>query len=130
MDARRFATYLAVVISPAVVGLLADELGLDEVTAMNKYFASSAYAAISDEEQKLCLVEILRRQIGVVASPKIFLHTPLAQRGEIMVQYARMKNLAQRKEFAASRVRSPQRDCVAVLIPYLSFYSAVSAVVI
>ena len=53
MDARRFATYLAVVISPAVVGVLADELGVDEVTAMNKYFASSAYAAISDEGQKL-----------------------------------------------------------------------------
>ena len=53
MDARKFATYLAVVISPAVVGLLVDALGVDEVTAMNKYFASSAYAAISDEEQKL-----------------------------------------------------------------------------
>ena len=53
MDARKFATYLAVVISPAVVGLLVDALGVDEVTAMNKYFSLSAYAAISDEEQKL-----------------------------------------------------------------------------
>ena len=39
--------------SEIVVGLLADALGVDEVTAMNKYFASSAYAAISDEAQKL-----------------------------------------------------------------------------
>ena len=53
MEASKFATYLAVVISPAVVGLLADSLGIDEVSAMNKYFASSAYAAISDEGQKL-----------------------------------------------------------------------------
>jgi len=53
MDAKKFATYLAVVISPAVVGILADALGIDEVTAMNKYFSSSAYAAIADEEQKL-----------------------------------------------------------------------------
>jgi hypothetical protein len=28
-------------------------LGVDEVTAMNRYFASAAYAAISDEGQKL-----------------------------------------------------------------------------
>jgi len=53
MDAKKFATYLAVVISPAVVGELAEGLGLDEITAMNKYFSSSAYAAISDEGQKL-----------------------------------------------------------------------------
>ena len=53
MDAAKFATYLAVVVSPAVVGMLAESLGLDEITAMNKYFASSAYAAISDEGQKL-----------------------------------------------------------------------------
>ena len=53
MDAKKFATYLAVVISPAVVGVLVDDLGIDAVIAMNKYFASSAYAAISDEGQKL-----------------------------------------------------------------------------
>ena len=53
MDARKYAGYLAVVISPAVVGLLAESLGIDEVSAMNKYFTSSAYAAISDEGQKL-----------------------------------------------------------------------------
>ena len=53
MDDRKFATYLAVVISPAVVGLVADALCVDEVTAMNKYFSSSAYAAIADEGQKL-----------------------------------------------------------------------------
>ena len=53
MDARKFAIYLAVVVSPAVVGILADSLGIDEVSAMNKYFASAAYAAISDEGQKL-----------------------------------------------------------------------------
>lgn len=53
MDARKFATYLAVVISPAVVGLLAESLGIDPVSAMNKYFTSAAYAAISDEGQKL-----------------------------------------------------------------------------
>ena len=53
MDARKFATYLAVVISPAVVGILVEQLGLDEISAMTKYFTSSAYAAISDEEQKL-----------------------------------------------------------------------------
>ena len=49
----KFATFLAVVVSPAVVGLLADSLGIDEVSAMNKYFMSAAYAAISDEGQKL-----------------------------------------------------------------------------
>lgn len=53
MDARKFATYLAVVVSPAVVGILADSLGIDEVSAMKKYFASAVYAAISDEGQKL-----------------------------------------------------------------------------
>ena len=53
MDAQKFASYLAVVISPAVVGILSESLGVDEVTAMNRYFASAAYAAISDEEQKL-----------------------------------------------------------------------------
>lgn len=53
MDARKYATYLAVVVSPAVVGLLAESLGVDEISAMNKYFASNAYASISDERQKL-----------------------------------------------------------------------------
>ena len=53
MDAQKFASYLAVVISPAVVGILSELLGVDEVTAMNRYFASAAYAAISDEGQKL-----------------------------------------------------------------------------
>ena len=47
MDARKYATYLAVVISPAVVGLLAESLGIDEVSAMNKYFTSKAYAAMT-----------------------------------------------------------------------------------
>ena len=36
-----------------MVGLLADALGIDEVSAMNKYFSSAAYVAISDEGQKL-----------------------------------------------------------------------------
>ena len=53
MDAQKFASYMAVVISPAVVGILSESLGVDEVTAMNRYFASAAYAAISDEGQKL-----------------------------------------------------------------------------
>ena len=53
MDAQKFASYLAVVISPAVVGILSESLGVDVVTAMNRYFASAAYAAISDEGQKL-----------------------------------------------------------------------------
>ena len=53
MDAQKFASYLAVVISPAVVEILSESLGVDEVTAMNRYFASAAYAAISDEGQKL-----------------------------------------------------------------------------
>ena len=53
MEAQKFASYLAVVISPAVVGILSESLGVDEVTAMNRYFASAAYAAISDEGQKL-----------------------------------------------------------------------------
>ena len=53
MDAQKFASYLAVVISPAVVGILSESLGVDGVTAMNRYFASAAYAAISDEGQKL-----------------------------------------------------------------------------
>lgn len=53
MDPRKYATFLAVIISPAVVGLLAESLGIDEITAMNMYFSSSAYAAISDEGQKL-----------------------------------------------------------------------------
>ena len=52
-DACKYAMYLAVVISPAVVGQLAESLGIDEVSAMNKYFTSSVYVAISDEGQKL-----------------------------------------------------------------------------
>jgi len=35
------------------VGLLADHLGIDEVTAMEKYMASDVYLALSDEEQKM-----------------------------------------------------------------------------
>ena len=53
MDARKYAMYLAVVVSPSVVGLLAESLGIDEVSAMNKYFTSSVYAAIADEGQKM-----------------------------------------------------------------------------
>ena len=53
MDSRKYAVYLAVVISPAVVGILAESLDIDEVSAANMYFSSSAYAAISDEGQKL-----------------------------------------------------------------------------
>ena len=53
MDKNKFATFLSVVISPAVVGLLVAHLGLDEITAAEKYFTSKVYAALSDEEQKL-----------------------------------------------------------------------------
>lgn len=53
MDASKFATYLSVVVSPAVVGLLSKSLGIDPVSAMDKYFTSATYAAISDEGQKL-----------------------------------------------------------------------------
>ena len=53
MDAQKFATYLAVVVSPAVVGILADRLGVSEKEAVRVYFSSRLYAALSDEEQKL-----------------------------------------------------------------------------
>ena len=53
MEAKKYATYLAVIISPAVVTLLVDHLKLDEVTALEKYMTSKVYAALSDEEQKL-----------------------------------------------------------------------------
>lgn len=53
MDAQKFATYLAVVVSPAVVGILADRLGVSEKEAVRVYFASRLYASLSDEEQKL-----------------------------------------------------------------------------
>ena len=53
MDAAKFATYLAVVISPSVVGIIAEKFGMNEIEACEKYFSSSLYAALSDEEQKL-----------------------------------------------------------------------------
>ena len=53
MEGSKFATFLAVVISPAVVGLLAQSLGLDEIEASRRYFSSAVYAALSDEPQKL-----------------------------------------------------------------------------
>ena len=53
MDAKKYATYLAVIISPAVVGQLVERLGFDEITALEKYMTSKVYAALSDEEQKL-----------------------------------------------------------------------------
>lgn len=53
MDAEKFATYLAVVVSPAVVGILAERLDLSEKEAVRTYFSSRLYAALSDEEQKL-----------------------------------------------------------------------------
>lgn len=37
MNPAKFATYLAVVISPTVVGLLAERLSLGEVEAMEKF---------------------------------------------------------------------------------------------
>lgn len=53
MDPSKYATMLAVLISPAVVGLLAEHLQLDEISAMEKYMRSNLYAALADEEQKL-----------------------------------------------------------------------------
>ena len=53
MTPAKFATYLAVVISPTVVGLIAERLSLGEVEAMEKFFASSVYAALSDEGTKV-----------------------------------------------------------------------------
>ena len=53
MDPKKYATMLAVLISPAVVGLIAEHLRIDERTAMEKFMTSSLYAALADEEQKL-----------------------------------------------------------------------------
>jgi len=61
MDPNRYATMMAVLISPAVVGILSEQLKLDETVALEKYMSSSLYAALSDEEQKLwhCSPELL-----------------------------------------------------------------------
>ena len=53
MNPAKFATYLAVVVSPTVVGLLAERLSLGEVEAMETFFSSSVYAALSDEGTKV-----------------------------------------------------------------------------
>lgn len=53
MDPHKFASYLAVVVSPAVVGIVANKLSLSETEAVRKYFSSNLYAALSDEDQKL-----------------------------------------------------------------------------
>lgn len=53
MDPKKYATMLAVLISPAVVGLLAEHLHLDEVSAMERFMTSRLYAALSDERLKL-----------------------------------------------------------------------------
>ena len=53
MDPKKYATMLAVLISPAVVGLIAEHLAVDEWSAMEKFMTSSLYAALADEEQKL-----------------------------------------------------------------------------
>ena len=53
MDPKKYATMLAVLISPAVVELLVEHLAIDESVALEKFMTSSLYAALSDEEQKL-----------------------------------------------------------------------------
>jgi len=53
MDPKKFSAMLAVLISPAVVAILADHLKIDEVAALEKFMTSSLYAALSDEGQKL-----------------------------------------------------------------------------
>lgn len=53
MDPKKFATFLAVVVSPAVVAILVEKLGLSEKDAFRAYFSSHLYAALSDEGQKL-----------------------------------------------------------------------------
>lgn len=53
MDPSKFASYLAVVISPAVVGIMVEKLSIPETEAVRTYFSSRLYAALSDEDQKL-----------------------------------------------------------------------------
>ncbi len=53
MNPAKFATYLAVVVSPSVVGLIAEKLGIGEVEAVKRFFTSNVYAALSDEETKM-----------------------------------------------------------------------------
>ena len=53
MDAARFATFLATVVSPSVVGLLAERLKVGEIEALRKFYLSAVYAALSDEGTKV-----------------------------------------------------------------------------
>lgn len=53
MNPAKFATYLAAVVSPTVVGLLVDKLGIDEIAATETFFKSDVYAALSDEGTKM-----------------------------------------------------------------------------
>ncbi len=53
MTPSRFATFLAAVLSPSVVGILAERLGLDEIKATETFFGSDVYAALSDEGTKM-----------------------------------------------------------------------------
>jgi len=53
MDAGKFAAYLAAVVSPAVVGALAQMNGGDETKAFESYYTSHVYAVLSDEATKV-----------------------------------------------------------------------------
>lgn len=53
MDATKFVTYLAVIVSPAVVGLLSERLKIGEIEAVERFYTSSVYAALSDEGTKM-----------------------------------------------------------------------------
>lgn len=53
MDMEKFSMYLATVISPEVVGLLSQKLGLGEIETMRKFFNSDVYAALSEEKTKM-----------------------------------------------------------------------------
>jgi len=53
MEAGKFAAYLAAVISPAVIGILARANGGDEKKAFEAYYTSRVYDVLSDEQTKV-----------------------------------------------------------------------------
>ena len=53
MSPAKFATYLAVIVSPSVVGLLAERTGMDEIAALRTFYRSAVYEALSNEETKV-----------------------------------------------------------------------------
>ena len=50
---EKFNALLSIVIVPQIISLIADKQGLDEITALKKFYHSKVYDLLSKEETKM-----------------------------------------------------------------------------